>query len=99
MLVAIGDEGDMLPPHLLSSITPTVGSVIQGMLRVFRREMGLDEVMWALDLPPMNSIEYWVLFPARFIHASMDCPPTEPSHIETMDGPKVLVALFPCWKI
>lgn len=62
MSVAIGDEGDMLPPHLLSSMIPTVGSVIQGMLRVFRREMGLDEVIWALDLPPMNSIENNVLF-------------------------------------
>lgn len=46
--MAIGDE---------HSMTPTVGSVIQGMLRVFRREMGLDEVIWALDLPPMNTIE------------------------------------------
>ena len=52
MSVAIGDEGDSLP-----SVTPTVGSLIQGMLRVFRREMGLDEVIWALDLPPMNTAE------------------------------------------
>jgi acyl transferase domain-containing protein len=53
MSVAIGDEGD----NLLPSMTPTVGSLIQGMLRVFRREMGLDEVIWALDLPPLNTAE------------------------------------------
>ena len=59
MAVAISDEGDNnLPPNdLRPSMTPTVGSVIQGMLRVFRREMGLDEVIWALDLPPMNAAE------------------------------------------
>ena len=56
MSVAIGDEGDNSLP-LLPSVTPTVGSLIQGMLRVFRREMGLDEVIWALDLPPMNTAE------------------------------------------
>ena len=56
MSVAIGDEGNSLP-----SVTPTVGSLIQGMLRVFRREMGLDEVIWALDLPPMNTAEDSVL--------------------------------------
>ena len=59
MSVAIGDEGDNSLPavNLLSLMTPTVGSLIQGMLRVFRREMGLDEVIWALDLPPMNFAE------------------------------------------
>jgi hypothetical protein len=59
MSVAIGDEGDNSLPaiDLLPSVTPTVGSLIQGMLRVFRREMGLDEVIWALDLPPRNTAE------------------------------------------
>ena len=59
MSVAIGNEGDNSLPaiDLLPSMTPTVGSLFQGMLRVFRREMGLDEVIWALDLPPMNTAE------------------------------------------
>jgi KR domain/Polyketide synthase dehydratase len=51
MSVAIGDEGDS------PSMTPTAGSLIQGMLRVFRREMGLDEVIWGLDLPPVDTVE------------------------------------------
>ena len=59
MSVAIGDQGDnsFSAIDLLPSMTPTVGSLIQGMLRVFRREMGLDKVIWALDLPPMNTAE------------------------------------------
>ena len=58
MSVAIGGEGERLSvPNLFPSMTPTVGSVIQGMLRVFRREMGLDEVIWALDLPSMDTVE------------------------------------------
>ena len=63
MSVPIGDEGDNNLPaiNLLPLVTPTVGSLIQGMLRVFRREMGLDEVIWALDLPPMNAAEESVI--------------------------------------
>ena len=58
MSVAIGDEGDInLAINSLPSMTPTVGSLIQGMVRVFRREMGLDEDIWALDLPPLNTAE------------------------------------------
>ena len=62
MSVAIGDEGDSLPANnLLPSMTPTAGSLIQGMLRVFRREMGLDEVIWGLDLPPVDTVEDGVI--------------------------------------
>ena len=58
MSVAIGDKGDGLSAiNLPPSMTPTVGSLIQGMLRVFRRETGLDEIIWALDLPPINTVE------------------------------------------
>jgi hypothetical protein len=39
-----------------SQATPMalVGAVVQGMLRVFRRETGLDAVAWALDLPDVK---------------------------------------------
>ncbi|KDR66938.1 hypothetical protein GALMADRAFT_232329 [Galerina marginata CBS 339.88] len=30
---------------------PSVGAVVQGMIRVFRRETGYDNQIWALDLP------------------------------------------------
>ena len=33
-----------------------VGAVVQGMLRVFRRETGLDAVAWALDLPNVETL-------------------------------------------
>jgi Polyketide synthase dehydratase len=33
-----------------------VGAVVQGMLRVFRRETGLDAVAWALDLPNIDTL-------------------------------------------
>ena len=33
-----------------------VGAVVQGMLRVFRRETGLDAIAWALDLPTMDKL-------------------------------------------
>ena len=41
-----------------SQATPMalVGAVVQGMLRVFRRETGLDAVAWALDLPDVEKI-------------------------------------------
>ena len=62
MSVGIGNEGDKLPAfNLLPPVAPAAGSVIQGMLRVFRREMGLDEAIWALDLPPMNNLEDGVI--------------------------------------
>ncbi|KIM43996.1 hypothetical protein M413DRAFT_372839 [Hebeloma cylindrosporum] len=35
---------------------PGLGSVVQGMLRVFRRETGLDAQLWGLDLPPLGSV-------------------------------------------
>ena len=36
-----------------SQVTPMalVGAIVQGMLRVFRRETGLNDLAWALDLP------------------------------------------------
>jgi hypothetical protein len=33
-----------------------LGAVVQGMLRVFRRETGLDAVAWALDLPDVEKL-------------------------------------------
>ncbi|KAF9524194.1 hypothetical protein CPB83DRAFT_898058 [Crepidotus variabilis] len=36
---------------------PGVAAVIQGMLRVFRRETGLDDAVWSLDLPTMTSLD------------------------------------------
>ena len=35
---------------------PGLGAVVQGMLRVFRRETGLDTQLWGLDLPPLEYI-------------------------------------------
>ena len=35
---------------------PGLGAVVQGMLRVFRRETGLDTQLWGLDLPPLGSV-------------------------------------------
>ena len=39
-------------------VTPMalVGAVVQGMLRVFRRETGLDAIAWALDLPNVETL-------------------------------------------
>ena len=41
-----------------SQATPMalVGAVVQGMLRVFRRETGLDAIAWALDLPDVGML-------------------------------------------
>lgn len=41
-----------------SQATPfaLVGAVVQGMLRVFRRETGLDDAAWALDLPNLETL-------------------------------------------
>ena len=35
---------------------PGASALVQGMIRVFRREAALDEVIWALDLPALNSV-------------------------------------------
>lgn len=35
---------------------PNVGSIIQGILRVFRRETAQDDVVWALDLPSLDEV-------------------------------------------
>ncbi|TFK38562.1 hypothetical protein BDQ12DRAFT_683838 [Crucibulum laeve] len=32
------------------------GAVVQGMLRVFRRETGLDNIVWGIDLPNVNTV-------------------------------------------
>lgn len=44
-------KGESLP----KSRTPTLGAVVQGMLRVFRRETGLADIIWCLDLPDRAS--------------------------------------------
>ena len=36
--------------------TALVGAVVQGMVRVFRRETGLDAAVWALDLPNVETL-------------------------------------------
>ena len=39
----------------LDIIVPSTVAVVQGMLRVFRRETGLDTQIWALDLPDLDN--------------------------------------------
>ncbi|KAF8151526.1 hypothetical protein B0H34DRAFT_132545 [Crassisporium funariophilum] len=35
---------------------PLVGAILQGMLRVFRRETGMDQLAWSLDLPNVDAL-------------------------------------------
>ncbi|KAF9557920.1 ketoacyl-synt-domain-containing protein [Agrocybe pediades] len=39
------------------TFTPHVASVIQGMVRVYRRENGLDDRVWSVDLPNIDFID------------------------------------------
>jgi len=39
-----------------ATAAPGASALVQGMIRVFRRETALDEVVWALDLPALNSV-------------------------------------------
>jgi len=50
------DTSAMDNPFDGSVSQPSVGAVVQGMFRVFRREAGFDNQIWALDLPSLNSV-------------------------------------------
>ncbi len=39
-----------------ATAAPGASALVQGMIRVFRREAALDEVIWALDLPALDSV-------------------------------------------
>ncbi|KAF9475042.1 ketoacyl-synt-domain-containing protein [Pholiota conissans] len=38
------------------AVAPSLASLVQGMLRVFRRETALDTQVWGLDLPPLEVV-------------------------------------------
>ncbi|TFK38563.1 hypothetical protein BDQ12DRAFT_116355 [Crucibulum laeve] len=38
------------------TLTTSVGAIVQGMLRVFRRETSIDNVVWGIDLPALDTV-------------------------------------------
>lgn len=56
--MSVATQMDLPSTHFsrLNIQPPGLGAVVQGMLRVFRRETGLDTQLWGLDLPPLGSV-------------------------------------------
>ncbi|KAF8962893.1 KR domain-containing protein [Flammula alnicola] len=67
--IANNDIGHTSTPPS-SCLPPSASSVVQGMLRVFRRETGLDTQVWALDLPSLDTTSDQVL--SDILHHELD---------------------------